>query len=289
MHKRLMSWLLVLCLLMGCCSVAVLAEDPPMGPPGPPPAGAPMEGEVPAEAEAPTAPAEEVIHTIVLSGSTATVDGVDVVEYDYVWHCDPTDPTHTDKKNLPAEYYTGTEPTGEDAVYVAHDIIHFPQLPEEDFVRTNYDGDPVYAYYYPADSEYADYIFAVLPADKGDFPSQMMHSEEEAYANPVLHITQAGTYVLEGEWNGQIWIDLGDQDDTFTDETAKVTIILNGANVTCTVAPALVFYSVYECDNTWEDQEAWSSEVDTANAGANVILADGTVNNFDGTTTSTGC
>ena len=65
-------------------------------------------------------------------------------------------------------------------------------------------------------------------------------------------------YRIEGEWHGQIWIDLGDTDDTFSNPEAKVTIILNGVDVTCTVAPALVFYSVYECDNTWEDQSAWS-------------------------------
>ena len=111
----------------------------------------------------------------------------------------------------------------------------------------------------------------------------MMHSEEEAYENAVLHIAQAGTYLIEGEWHGQIWIDLGDTDDTFADESAKVTVILNGVDVTCTVAPAIVFYSVYECDNTWEERNAHNSTADTSGAGANVIVADGTANNFAGT------
>ena len=92
----------------------------------------------------------------------------------------------------------------------------------------------------------------------------MMHTEEEAYENPVLHITQPGTYILEGEWQGQILINLGDPDETFTDPDAKVTLILNGVDVTCTVAPAMMFYSAFECDNSWKDRDAYSSQVNTA-------------------------
>ena len=227
-------------------------------------------------------------HTIVLSSTenadgtythSATYDGDAVAEYDYTWHADPSE-AHDEVKNAPAEYYTGTEP-GDEAVYIAHDIYYYPELDEDAFVLVNYDGDQEWAYYYTAEG-YEDYIFATLPVSGSSVPTDMMHSEEEAYQNAVLHITQAGTYILEGEWHGQIWIDLGDTDDTFTDEDAKVTIILNGVDVTCTVAPALVFYSVYECDNTWEDQSSWSAAVDTSDAGANVIIADGTVNNFTG-------
>ena len=59
-----------------------------------------------------------------------------------------------------------------------------------------------------------------------------------------------------------------------------VTLILDGVEVTCTVAPALIFYNVYECGSS--DVETAASEVDTSAAGANVIIADGSVNNFDG-------
>lgn len=228
-------------------------------------------------------------HVIVLNSTqksdgsythSATYDGEAVAEYDYTWHADPSE-DHGEVKNAPAEYYTGTEP-GDEAVYIAHDIYYYPELDANAFVKVNYDGDQEWAYYYTAEG-YEDYIFATLPVSGSSVPTDMMHSEEEAYENAVLHITQAGTYILEGEWHGQIWIDLGDTDDTFADESAKVTIILNGVDVTCTVAPALVFYSVYECDNTWEEQSSWSATVDTADAGANVIIADGTVNNFTGT------
>lgn len=227
-------------------------------------------------------------HVIVLNSTqkadgsythSAAYDGQTVTEYDYTWHADPSE-DHGEVKNAPAEYYTGTEP-GDEAVYIAHDIYYYPELDADSFVKVNYDGDQEWAYYYTAEG-YEDYIFATLPVSGSGVPTDMMHSEEEAYENAVLHITQAGTYILEGEWHGQIWIDLGDTDDTFADESAKVTIILNGVDVTCTVAPALVFYSVYECDNTWEEQTSWQATVDTSNAGANVIIADGTVNNFTG-------
>ena len=210
---------------------------------------------------------------------SAALDGTAVSEYDYTWHADPSE-VHDEVKNAPAEYYTGTEPGDED-VYIAHDIYYYPELDTGGFVQVNYDGDQEWAYYYTAEG-YEDYIFATLPVSGSGVPTSMMHSEEEAYENAVLHITQAGTYILEGEWHGQIWIDLGDTDDTFADPAAKVTIILNGVDVTCTVAPALVFYSVYECDNTWEEQDSWSAATDTAEAGANVIIADGSVNHFTG-------
>ena len=211
----------------------------------------------------------------------ATLDGETVAEYDYTWHADPSE-AHDEVKNSPAEYYTGTEPDTEAAVYIAHDIYYYPQLDENAFVKVRYDDDQEWAYYYTAEG-YEEYIFATLPVTGNSVPEGMMHSEEEAYENAVLHITQAGTYLIEGEWHGQIWIDLGDTDDTFADESARVTVILNGVDVACTVAPAIVFYSVYECDNAWEERSEYGSAVDTAGAGANVIVADGTVNRFSGT------
>ena len=231
----------------------------------------------------------EADHTIVLRSEltedggythTALLDGQPVTEYDYTRKVDPT-VSHDAVKDCPAEYYTGTEP-GDEAVYIAHDIFYYPELPEEEFVRVRYDGDDEWAYYYPTE-EYGDYIFATLPTLGNSLPVSMMHSEDEAYQNAVLHITKAGSYRIEGEWHGQIWIDLGDPDETFTDETAKVTLLLNGTDLTCTVAPAVVFYSVYECCNAWEEQETHSAMVDTTGAGANVVIADGTVNNVSGT------
>ena len=112
----------------------------------------------------------------------------------------------------------------------------------------------------------------------------MTHSAEDAYKNPVLHICKAGVYQLQGTWNGQIWIDVGE------DSTDKVAIILNSVDVTCSVAPAIVFHDLYECGPDDEDEVASlmassSSDIGYSvldNAGAMVIIADDTVNNFTG-------
>lgn len=225
--------------------------------------------------------AEDTVRKIVLDNGTAMLDGEAVPEYDYTWHADPGT-AHDEVKNAPAEYYTGTEPSGEDAVYIAHDIFYFPEVPAEGFKKVWYDDETEWAYYYTAE-EYKDYIWALLPVQGNSVPARMMHSEEDAYANPVLHITKPGIYEISGSWQGQIWVELGDQDDTFADENAKVTLILNGVDVTCSVAPAMVFYSVYEADNTWEDRDSYGPEVDISDAGAKVVLADDSVNNFTGT------
>lgn len=209
----------------------------------------------------------------------ATVDGVAVSEYDYTWHADPAI-SHDEVKNSPAEYFTGTKPTGDDPVYIAHDIYYYPLLEQEKFQQIHYDGETEWAYFYEAPG-YENYIFSTLPSLRTGFPSQMMHTEEEAYQNAVLYITQPGTYTLEGSWHGQIRVDLGE--DAFDDPAQKVTLILSGVDITCTVAPGVVFANVYECDNAWEDADSHSRNVDTGDAGANVILADGTVNNVSGT------
>ena len=105
------------------------------------------------------------------------------------------------------------------------------------------------------------------------------HTTEEAAAHTVVHITQPGTYAVSGTLSaGQIAVDLGE--DAEDDQSAVVTLILNGVNITCTVAPAVIFYSVYECGSTDEDTAA--ATVDTSAAGANVLIADGTVNNVTG-------
>lgn len=223
-------------------------------------------------------------HTLVLAGTAATLDGAAVPEYDYVWHCDVAG-SYTEVKDCPAEYYTGTAPDAGQAVYVAHDIAYFPQIAAEKFTLVNYDGEREYAAYYEAE-EYSDYIFGLLPASSSDpagFATGMMHTAAEAYQNPVLHITQPGVYALEGQWQGQILVDLGDKDATFTDETAAVTLILNGVTVECTVAPALIFSDLYEADHNWAQADTHTQQVELSSAGATLLLADGTVNEMTGT------
>lgn len=133
------------------------------------------------------------------------------------------------------------------SVYLSNDIIYY-----ED--RDTYDSGNKYG-------EGTD-------ADK--------HSAEEAAAHTVVNITEPGEYYLTGTLSaGQIFVNVGE------DETDKVTLILDGVDITCTVAPAVMFYEVYECDADASEENA-THEADTADAGAKVIIADGSVNNVTG-------
>ncbi len=134
----------------------------------------------------------------------------------------------------------------EDAVYTANDIIY-------------YESGKDFTY--------------------GEGTEMDAHSKDEADAHTVVHITKAGAYSISGKLSkGQIAIDLGD--GAKENPEAVVTLILNGADITCEVAPAVIFYNVYECGNT--DTEKATKDVDTSKAGANVIIADGTANNING-------
>ena len=105
------------------------------------------------------------------------------------------------------------------------------------------------------------------------------HAQSEADAHTVVHITKPGTYVLSGKLSsGQIAVDLGD--DSKKDPNAVVTLVLKNVDITCTVAPAVIFYNVYECGDKTEENA--TKDVDTSKAGANVIIADGSVNNIKG-------
>lgn len=88
-------------------------------------------------------------------------------------------------------------------------------------------------------------------SDYGEGAEADEHDAEEAQAHTVVTIRSAGTYRLSGTLSqGQIAIDLGD--DAEDDPDAVVTLILDGVDVTCTVAPALIFYNVYECGSSGE-------------------------------------
>ena len=103
------------------------------------------------------------------------------------------------------------------------------------------------------------------------------HTAEEAAAHTVVHIAAPGTYILSGSMShGQIAVDLGE--DANEDPDAVVTLVLDGLDVTCSVAPAVIFYNVYECDREGDQGDA----PDLAGAGARVVIADGTVNNIAG-------
>ena len=106
-----------------------------------------------------------------------------------------------------------------------------------------------------------------------------MHSREEAEAHLVVNITAPGSYRISGKLDkGQIRIDLGE--DAEKDPNAVVNLILDNAEITCTVAPAIVFRNVYECGSKSEKKA--SPNVDTTAAGANLILAENSKNILSG-------
>ena len=134
-------------------------------------------------------------------------------------------------------------------------------------------GTPVYAdhdiIYYEAGHDFT----------YGEGTDADAHTQEEAAAHTVVHITQPGTYSLTGRLSlGQIAIDLGKDADE--DPNAVVTLVLNGVDITCRVAPGIIFYNVYECGD--DDEDTATKDVDTTAAGANVFIADGTENTVRG-------
>ena len=104
----------------------------------------------------------------------------------------------------------------------------------------------------------------------GEGTPEERHTAEEAADHQVVNITQPGAYRISGTLSaGQIRVDLGQ--DAYEDPDAVVELILDNADITCTVAPAILFQSVYECDGSWSTETA-QAEVDTTAAGANLIL-----------------
>lgn len=96
------------------------------------------------------------------------------------------------------------------------------------------------------------------------------HTAEEAEKHMVVNITEPGTYRITGQLScGQIRIDLGDK--AYDNPDAVVELILDNAHIGCTVAPAILFLNVYECDGNWSEDTA-KPNVDTSAAGANLIL-----------------
>ena len=248
---------------------------------------------------------EEII--ITLNEDSAIISNESVPSYEYVWHADPN---HRD------EYFTLENYTDEltesemlegiiplKGVYIAHDVRYMPSTISFSGTAKKDEETEYVAYYSDSVEKEAaaelgtgfegPYIFASLPANPGSHGnisdpnsnseitaySSMTHTESEAYSNPVLHITEGGVYRLKGTWNGQIWVDVGDDSD--------VTIILDGVNVTCTVAPAIVFRSARECGPTenvvsFDVGRNMLSDDESSRSGAVVLIADKTTNSFKG-------
>jgi len=114
----------------------------------------------------------------------------------------------------------------------------------------------------------------------GEGETSDMHSAEEAAAHLVVNITRPGSYRLRGNLDlGQIRVDLGE--DAKDDPAAVVNLILDGVKIRCTVAPAIVFLNVYECDGDRTEKNA-TPDVDTSDAGANLFLTEDSENTVSG-------
>ena len=138
-----------------------------------------------------------------------------------------------------------------DAVFVSHDIVYYQDL-------DTYEGGNPY----------------------GEGTASERHSAQEADAHTVVNITAPGTYRVSGTLSaGQLRIDLGER--ARYDPQAVVNLILDNVDITCTVAPAILFQNVYECDGFRSVRNA-TPDVDTTDAGANLILAMGSVNQIRG-------
>ena len=145
----------------------------------------------------------------------------------------------------------GITSEGEHSVLLSHDIVYY-----ED--RETYESG--------------------LPYGEGE--SNERHSAAEAEAHTVVTITEPGAYRITGSLSaGQILVDLGE--DAYSDPNAVVELILDNVDITCTVAPAILFLNVYECDGAWSADTA-SPTVDTTDAGAVLLLADGSQNRVTG-------
>ena len=116
----------------------------------------------------------------------------------------------------------------------------------------------------------ADGNMTVTAPDGMDKNAVTSAIEPEGYT--VVRINAPGTYRLSGKLSaGQIAVDLGE--GAKDDPNALVTLVLDGLDISCEAAPAIIFYHVYE-----------SGEPDGP-AGANVVLAEGTQNYVNGSHT----
>ena len=129
-------------------------------------------------------------------------------------------------------------------------------------------GDIIYYHdmdYYASGNEY------------GDGNNSDRHTAEEAAGQTLVTITEAGTYRISGSLKGQLAVDLGE--NAVSDPDAVVSLVLDGVDITCDIAPAVIFYNVYECSDSAFDTKG---KADTAGAGANVVIADGSENRISG-------
>ena len=95
-----------------------------------------------------------------------------------------------------------------------------------------------------------------------------------SFKEGVIRIIEEGTYIVSGVLNGKLHISTGDK---------IVKIILNGVYINSTIN-ALVFADGYELIDTVIDKDPYViRQYDFNNAGAQIIIADDSINKLYGT------
>lgn len=113
----------------------------------------------------------------------------------------------------------------------------------------------------------------------GEGTAEEEHSAEDAAKHTVVTITEPGNYSVSGTLSyGQILIDLGEGAED--DPEAVVNLTLNNVDLTSTVSSAILVLNAYECSAESADNP--SKDVDTSDAGFNLIIADDSVNVVNG-------
>ena len=133
------------------------------------------------------------------------------------------------------------------------------------------DGENIIHY----ESEYANETGYGDSTDSSEW-----HSTEDCNKEKLITIQVSGTYLIRWTLTGQLAISGSSSD--------KFVLYFNGANITCNVAPAVIFYTANEIDSTEYEDTSTTISYDTAaalnftDAGAKVIIMDGSVNYIEG-------
>ena len=125
--------------------------------------------------------------------------------------------------------------------------------------------------------EYPDAHYIYLDNDKSNIDGVQLISQIPifgvTYKKGVVSIVEDGTYIVSGELNGKLKV---------ATENGFAKVILNGVNINSTIN-ALAVESGYELINTTiVDDPYIFKTIDFSKAGAQIILADNSVNYLSG-------
>ena len=107
-----------------------------------------------------------------------------------------------------------------------------------------------------------------------------MHSNEECNQENLITIKKGGTYRVSGTLKGQLSISISSQE--------KITLVLEGVDIYCGVAPAVIVYKAYEMDTKNYEVEKIQIDLKKAielnpdEAGVKIIIADNSDNIISG-------